>query len=330
MKLPRRTFLHLAAGTAALPAVSRVARAQTYPNRPITFVVNAAAGGVTDVVARALGQKLTDAWGQQVVIENKGGAAQTIGSSMVARAVPDGYTLLVTESATFVSHPTIYAEGKLPYDAEKDFVPITGLVRIGQGLLANKSLPVANVRELIALAKQKPGELSYGSAAFGSAPHLNMVMFEQMAGVKLVPVHYRGAAPALNDLIGEHVNLLSVAMSLALPPFRAGKIKILGVSSSKRLPQAADIPTVGESGLPGFEAAAWFGLFGTAGTPREVVMKINAETQRIFADAEFREKFLAPQLFESMVGPPEPFTEFIKTERLKWGKAIRAANLKIE
>jgi tripartite-type tricarboxylate transporter receptor subunit TctC len=325
MKNPLRVLILL-----ACLAGATAAEAQNYPNRPITFVVSAAPGGVTDVVARALGQKLSEAWGQQIIVENRGGAAQTIAGSMVARAAPDGYTLLVTESATFVTNPMIYAKGKLPFDAAKDFIPITGLVRINQGLLANKSLPAANARELIALAKQKPGELSYGTAALGSAPHLNILLFEQMAGVKLVPVHYRGAAPALNDLIGEHVNVMSVAMSLALPPHRAGKLKILGISSAKRLPQAPDIPTVGESGLPGYEAAAWFALAATAGTPHEIVMKINAETQRILADPAFREKFLAPQWFESMAGPPEKFAEFIKSEQVKWAKVIRDAKLRID
>jgi tripartite-type tricarboxylate transporter receptor subunit TctC len=306
------------------------AQAQSWPSRPITFVVSAAPGGVTDVLARALAQKFTEAWGQQVIVENRSGAAQALGASAVARANPDGHTLLVSEAATFVTNPIIYGRGKLPFDAEKDFVPISGLARLNQGLLVNKSLPVANVAELIALAKQKPGELSYATAAIGSAPHLNIIMFEHMAGVKLVPVHYRGAAPALNDLIGEHVNLMSVAMSLALPPHRAGRLKILGVSAAKRLPQAPDNPTVGESGLPGFEAAAWFGMYGTAGTPRDVVMKINAEIQRVFSDPEFRDKFLAPQWFESMASAPEPFAEFIKAEQAKWGPVIRNADLKIE
>jgi tripartite-type tricarboxylate transporter receptor subunit TctC len=306
------------------------AQAQSYPTRPITFAVSAAPGGVTDVIARAIGQKLTESWGQQIIIENRGGAAQTIAGSMVARAAPDGYTLLVTESATFVTNPVLYAKGKLPFDAAKDFIPIAGLIRINQGLLANKSLPASNARELIELAKQKPGQLTYGTAAVGSAPHLNVVMFEQMAGVKLVPIHYRGAAPALNDLIGEHVNLLTISMSLGMPPFRAGKIKILGVGTAKRMPQLPDIPTVAESGLPGFEASAWFGMAAPAGTPRDIVLKINAEVQLILADPTFQEKFLAPQWFEALRGPPEQFAEFIKAEQGKWAKVIRGANLKIE
>ena len=306
------------------------AQAQSYPSRPITLTVTAAAGGVTDVVARALGQRLSEAWSQQIVIENKGGAAHVLGAQSVAKAAPDGYSLLVAEAGTFVINPTLYAKGKLPYDEEKDFAPITSIVRINQALLGHPSLPADNVRDLIALAKQKPGALTYGTAGVGSGPQMNMILFESMAGVKLLPVHYRGATPALTDVIAGHVNLMSVSVSLALPPFRAGQIKIFGIGSSQRLPAAADIPTVAESGLPGYEAATWFGLFATAGTPRDIVLKINAEVRNILADSEFREKFLAPQMFEPTPMTPEEFAQYIKAQRQKWAKVIRAANLKIE
>jgi tripartite-type tricarboxylate transporter receptor subunit TctC len=314
----------------AMAAGASAAQAQSYPSRPITLTVTAAAGGVTDVVARALGQRLSEAWGQQVVIENKGGAAHVVGAQSVAKAAPDGHSLLVAEAGTFTINPTLYGKGKLPYDEDKDFAPITGLVRINQALLGHPSLPANSASELIALAKQKPGELTYGTAGIGSAPHMNMVLIESMAGVKLVPVHYRGAAPALTDVIAGHVNLMSVSVSLALPPFRSGQIKIFGIGSSKRLAPAADIPTVAESGLPGYEAVTWFGLFATAGTPREVVMKINAETQKILADPDFREKFLAPQMFEPMGSTPEEFADYIKAQTRKWAKVIREQKLSID
>jgi tripartite-type tricarboxylate transporter receptor subunit TctC len=309
---------------------SATATAQTYPTRPITITVTAAAGGVTDVVARAVGQRLSEAWGQQVVIENKGGAAHVLGAQSVAKAAPDGYSLLVAEAGTFTINPTLYGKGKLPYDEEKDFAPITGIVRINQALLGNPALPAKNVTELIALAKQKPGELTYGTAGIGSAPHMNMVLFESTAGVKLVPVHYRGAAPALTDVIAGHVNLMSVSVSLALPPFRTGQIKIFGIGSQKRLGPAADVPTVAENGLPGYEAVTWFGLFATAGTPREIIDKINGEVRKILADPAFREKFLAPQMFEPMGSSPEQFADYIKGETQRWGKVIRDANLSID
>jgi tripartite-type tricarboxylate transporter receptor subunit TctC len=306
------------------------AQAQSYPTRTITLTVTAAAGGVTDVVARALGQRLAEAWGQRFVIENKGGAAHVVGAQSVAKAAPDGYSLLVAEAGTFTINPTLYGKGKLPYDEEKDFTPITGIVRINQALLGHPSLPANNVRELIALAKKKPGELTYGTAGIGSAPHMNMVLFESMAGVKLQAVHYRGAAPALTDVIAGHVNLMSVSVSLALPPFRASQIKIFGIGSSKRLAPAADIPTVAESGLPGYEASTWFGLFATAGTPRDIVDKINAEVVKLLADPQFREKFLAPQMFEPMASSPEAFADYIKAQTNKWAKVIREQKLSID
>ncbi|HYY36749.1 MAG TPA: tripartite tricarboxylate transporter substrate binding protein [Xanthobacteraceae bacterium] len=309
------------------PAASQ---AQSYPTRTITLTVTAAAGGVTDVVARALAQRLAEVWGQQVVVENKGGAAHVVGAQSVAKAAPDGYSLLVAEAGTFTINPILYGKGKLPYDEEKDFTPITGIVRINQALLGHPSLPANNVRELIELAKKKPGELTYGTAGIGSAPHMNMVLFESMAGVKLQAVHYRGAAPALTDVIAGHVNLMSVSVSLALPPFRAGQIKIFGIGSSKRLAPAADIPTVAESGLPGYEASTWFGLFATAGTPRDIVDKINAEVVKLLADPQFREKFLAPQMFEPMPSSPEAFADYIKVQTNKWAKVIREQKLSID
>jgi tripartite-type tricarboxylate transporter receptor subunit TctC len=310
-------------------AGAAAAQAQSYPTRTITLTVTAAAGGVTDVVARALGQRLAQAWGQQVVIENKGGAAHVVGAQSVAKAAPDGYSLLVAEAGTFTINPTLYGNGKLPYDEEKDFIPITGIVRINQALLGHPSLPANDVRELIELARKTPGELTYGTAGIGSAPHMNMVLFESMAGVKLVPVHYRGAAPALTDVIAGHVNLMLVSVSLALPPFRTGQIKIFGIGSAKRMPLAPDIPTVAESGLPNYEATTWFGLFATAGTPQPIVTKINAEVAEILADPQFREKFLAPQMFEPMASSPEEFADYIKAQRRKWAKVIREQKLSI-
>ena len=308
-----------------------VTTAQTlsYPQRPITIIVTAAVGGVTDVVARALGQELSTAWHQPVVIENRGGAAHILGAQAVAKADPDGYTLLAAESGAFTINPTLYPKGKLPYDTDKDFVPISGLVRVNHALLADRSLPVANVSELIALAKEKPGRLTYGTAGIGSMPHMNMALFQSMAGVKLVAVHYRGATPALNDLIGGHINLLSFSVSSALPPFRAGQAKLLGIGSAKRLPQLADVPTIAET-VPGFQAGVWFGLFGTAGMPNEIVMKLNAEVQRIFNDPEFRARFLDPEMYEPMTGPPQEFADYIKAERRKWSKVIRDADIKLE
>jgi tripartite-type tricarboxylate transporter receptor subunit TctC len=306
------------------------ADAQPYPARPITIVVTSAAGGLTDVMARVVGQRLGETWGQQVIIENRGGAGHSIGAAAVAKAPADGYTLMATEAGTFVTNPNLYGKGKLPYDAERDFAPIIGLVRLNVTLLAHPSLPVRNVAELIELAKQKPGTISYGTAGIGTTPHMSMVLIESMAGIKLVPVHYRGAAPALNDLIGGHINVISMAPTIALPSYRAGQIKMLAVGGARRLPQLAEVPTVAESGLPGYEYASWFGLFAPSGTPSEIVTKINAEVQRIFADPVFRDRFLSPQVLESMVSSPEEFADFVKSDTQKWGKVISDAKLRID
>jgi len=304
------------------------AHAQAWPTRPVTIFVTAAAGGVTDVVARAVGAKLSELWGQPVVIENKGGAAHIIGAQSVARAAPDGHTLLIAEAGTFVLNPTFYPPDKLGYEIGKDLIPITGLVRINQAIVAANDLPVSNIAELIALAKQKPGQLTYGTAAVGSAPHMNMLKFERMTGLKLQAIHYRGASPALTDVMAGHINLMSVSTSLAVPPARDHRLKLLGVGSAQRRPQVADLPTVAET-VPGYEAVTWFGMATTGGTPPEVMKKINADVQKVMADATFRTKFMEPQMFESMAETPEQFAAYVKSETEAWAKIIQDTHLTI-
>jgi tripartite-type tricarboxylate transporter receptor subunit TctC len=306
------------------------ATAQTYPSKQITLVVTAAAGGVTDVVARGIGQRLAEAWGQQVVIENRGGAAHILGAQAVAKAAPDGHTLMIAEAGTFVLNPTIYAKEKLAYDTEKDLLPITGLVRINQALIANNGLAANNIGDLLELVRKRPGEITYGTAGVGSAPHVNIVKLENMAHVKLQPIHYRGAAPALNDIMAGHINLMSVSYSLVVQPFAEKKLKVLGVGGLKRSPQLPNVPTVDESGVPGYEANTWFGLAAPGGTPREIVMKINAEVSKILAEPAFQQRFMAPQMFESMATSPEQFSQFIKAEIPRWAKIIREQNLVVE
>ena len=308
---------------------AQTAQARSYPSKQITLVVTAAAGGVTDVVARALGPRLAEMWGQQVVIENRGGAAHILGAQAVAKATPDGHTLLVAEAGTFVLNPTIYAKEKLAYDTEKDLLPITGLVRINQALIANNALAVNNVRELIELANKRPSEITYGTAGVGSAPHVNIVKFENMAHVKLQPIHYRGAAPALNDIMAGHINLMSVSYSLVVQPLAEKKLKVLGVGGTQRSPQLPNAPTVAET-VPGYEANTWFGLAAPGGTPRDVVMKINAEVQKILAESAFQQRIMAPQMFESMASSPEEFAQYIKTEIPRWAKVIREQGVVIE
>ena len=228
------------AATAAEPA-----QAQTYPSRTVTIVVTAAAGGVTDIVARAIGQRLSEKWGQQIIIENKGGGAHVVGAASVANATPDGHTLMLAEAGTYVINPVLYAKDKLPFDIEKDFIPITGLVRIHHALIASPSASRRTTSpSVIEMAKKKPGELTYGTAGIGSGPHVNMVRFENVAKIKLNAIHYRGATPAMNDVMGGHTNMMLISVSSALPSFRAGKVKMLGIGSAKRLPQVPDVPTI--------------------------------------------------------------------------------------
>jgi tripartite-type tricarboxylate transporter receptor subunit TctC len=304
------------------------ARAQSYPSKMVTIIVTASAGGVTDVVARAVGQRLSEMWGQQVVIENKGGAGHILGAAQLARAAPDGHTLMVAEAGTYVINPNVYPHDKLSYDVEKDLIQITGLVRIHHSLIVTPSLPVKSMGELIALAKQKPGTLTYGTAGVGSGPHMNMARLENAAGIKLVAVHYRGATPALTDVIGGHTNMMMISIGTALPPMNAGKVRILAIGSEKRLPEVPDIPTANET-VPGYTAGTWFGLSTTAGTPRNIVMKINADVRKVIAEPAIQETFVKKQLYETMVSSPEEFSAFIKSETERWGKVIREQNLQI-
>jgi tripartite-type tricarboxylate transporter receptor subunit TctC len=312
---------------ASLP-LTGAAQGQTYPSRTVTFVVTAAAGGVTDILARAVGARLTEKWGQQVVIENKGGGAHVVGAQQVANAAPDGHTLMFAEAGTFVINPHLYPKDKLPFDIEKDFIPITGLIRIHHSTMVSQKLPVNSVADLIELARKKPGEVTYGTAGIGSGPHVNVVRLENAAKVKLNPIHYRGANPAINDIIGGHTDMMMVSVGLALPIHKEGKIKMLSIGSAKRLPRLPDIPTTAESGkIPGYVAGTWFGIAVTAGTQRPIVDKINADVRAVMAETAFKERFIERQFAETMDASPEEFRAFLRAETANWGKVIREQNL---
>lgn len=319
-------------GTLAVVCLSlpTLAQAQTYPSRTVTFVVTAAAGGVTDILARAVGARLTEKWGQQVVIENKGGGAHVIGAQQVANAAPDGHTVMFAEAGTYVINPILYPKDKLPFDIEKDFIPITGLIRIHHSTMVSQKLGVNSVAELIERARSKPGEISYGTAGIASGPHVNVVRLENAASIKLNPIHYRGANPAINDVIGGHTDMMMVSISLALPIHREGKVKMLSIGSSKRLPQLPDIPTTAESGkLPGYVAGTWFGIAVTGGTPRPIVDKINADVRAVMAEPAFKERFIDRQFAEAMDSSPEEFRQYLRAETQNWGKVIREQKLAI-
>jgi tripartite-type tricarboxylate transporter receptor subunit TctC len=301
--------------------------AQPYPSKPIHIVVPFAPGGITDILARSLGQKLTDAWGQQVVIENKPGANSQIGAEFVAKAAPDGYTLLVSADTTFVMNPHLYA--KLGYDPVKDFAPVTGLGISPQALVVHPSVPVKTFAELIDYAKKNPGALNYGTFGPGSTGHLNIVLLEMLTGAKFTAVHYKGANPAITDVLGGHIQMIIVSIGLVRKHFEAGTLKLLGFGSTARLAEFPDVPTIAES-LPGYEAGAWYGLVAPTGTPRDVIDKLNAETQKIFNDPTFRDKYLAPAMTFSIASSPEKFGERIEADLAKWGKVIRDAKVQVE
>lgn len=301
-----------------------IARAQDYPAKTVTIVAPAAPGGVIDRLARLLAQRFSGAWGRQVVVEHRPGANNQIAAEYVTKSAPDGYTLLVSPEVTFAVNPSLYK--RLPYDPVKGFTPIAGLVIINHGLLLHPSVPVDNVKDLVALAKKKPGALNYGTFGAGSSGHLNMEMFQTLSGTKLTAVHYKGATPALTDVIGGHIQMMFVSVGTAVPQWKQRKVKLIAVGAAKRMALLPEMPTVAESGVPGYEAVSWFGLFGPPGMPKEVVAKINAEVRRMFADPALR-KTLDQQYFTPIVGSPEELTARIRAEEPKWRKVIQAAGL---
>jgi len=307
---------------------STTAQAQSYPSKTVTIVVTAAAGGVTDVVARAIAQRLSEKWGQQVVVENKGGAGHILGAMQIAKAAPDGHTIMVAERGTFVINPHIYAANKLPYRQE-DLALITGLVRIHHALIVNNNMAAKSLTDVIKLAKERPGKLTYGTAGNGSGPHVNMAMLENAAGIKMVAAHYRGATPAFNDLVGGHIDMMLISLTSALGAVNAGKVKMLAVGSAQRLPEHPDLPTTRESVL-GYDAGTWFGMATTAGTPKDVIMKINKDVQDVINERAINERFVKKQLYTPMLSSPEDFAAALKGETARWAKVIKEQNLQIK
>ena len=308
----------------AIPAAAQTA----YPSKTITIVVPASPGGVVDTLGRQMAQRLTEKWGQQVVVENRPGANNSIAAEYVSKAAPDGHTLFIAPDGTFVANPSLYS--KLPYDTEKSFAPISGLVVINHALILHPSVQANNVKELLALAKQKPGGINYGTFGIGSSGHMNMELLQTMAGAKFQPVHYKGATPALTDVVAGHIQMMFVSVGTAVPQWRSSKVKLIAVSPAKRMGRLPDVPTVAESGVPGYEAVSWFGLFGPAGMAPDVVAKINGEIRAMHADPEFQKTFLDRYYFQSIAGSPEQLTAFIKAEEPKWRKIITDAKIKVQ
>jgi tripartite-type tricarboxylate transporter receptor subunit TctC len=308
---------------------SPAALAQTYPDRNVTIVVTSAAGALTDVLTRAVAQRLSEMWKQSVIVENRSGAGYSIAAEFVMRAEHDGYTLLASETGFYTTQPHLYSKDKLAYDVERDFVPVAGYGTIPTALLVNPSLPVNSVGDLIALAKKKPGEVTFGTAGVGTALHIAGVELENLTGTKMTAVHYRGAAPALSDVIAGHINAVIMGPSVALSFVKAGKLKMLAFGSDKRVPQFPDVPTIAET-VPGYEASVSFGLFAAAGTPADIIRKVNADVQKVVNDPEFQKKYLERFAVQPVPGPLDDFAEYLRKDSAKWGNVIDAAHVTIE
>jgi tripartite-type tricarboxylate transporter receptor subunit TctC len=325
MKLPRRRFLHLVAGAAALPIVSRIAWAQAYPSRPVRIIVGFAPGGATDIMARLIGQWLSERLGQQFVVENRPGAASNVGTEAVVNAAPDGYTLLVVTSVN-ATNASLYE--KLNFNLIHDVAPVASIHREPFVMEVNPSVPVKTVPEFIAHAKANPGKINMASAGIGSGNHLAGELFKMMTGVDLVHVPYRGGGPALVDLLGGQVQVLFATMSSSIEYVRAGKLRALAVTTATRSPVLPDIPTVAEF-VPGYESSFWTGVGAPKNTPAEIVDKLNKEINAALADSKINAR-LADLGSTPLAGSPADFGKFIADETEKWAKVVKFAGMKPE
>lgn len=321
----KAAFALIAAAT--LPAFAAEQVAQSYPNRPIRLVAPFPPGGAVDAVARIVGQDLAKSWGQNVVVDNRGGAAGAIGSEIVAKAPANGYTLLVGSTSTISINPAL--NPKLNYNPQRDFVPVSVVGYVPHVLLVHSSVPATNVKSFIAYAKSQPKPLTYASVGTGSPHHLAGEIFKGMTGVEMVHVPYTGSGPALTALMGGQVHFLSLDMPAALPQLGGGRVKALGVAAAKRDPLTPDLPTVSESGLPGFEISGWYGIFAPKATPKEIVAKLSAEIARLLTTPEMRAS-LAKTGVNVLGGTPEEVAAYIRREDAKWSKAIRDSGTKID
>jgi tripartite-type tricarboxylate transporter receptor subunit TctC len=325
MKLPRRTFLHLAASAAALPAVSPFAWGQAYPTRPVHLIVPIAPAGGSDIVARLIGQWLSERIGQQFVIDNRPGGGGNIGTEAVVRAPADGYTLLMVGSAN-ATNAALY--DKLNFTFIRDIAPVAGVFRGTYVMLVNPSVPAKSVPELIAYAKANPGKLNMASAGTGTVPHVAGELFKMMAGIDMAHVPYRGGGPALVDLLGGRVQVYLATTISSIGYIRAGRLRALAVTAATRSDALPDIPTVGEF-LPGYEASAWYGVGAPKATPAEIVDKLNKEINAALADANMKAR-LADLGGTVLPGSPADFGKLIADETERWGKVVKFANIKAE
>lgn len=316
----------MALATSAFVATASAQPQQTYPNRPIRLVVPLGTGGATDMTARLFGQKLADALGQQVVIDNRPGAGGIVGAELAAKALPDGYTLLIGSTSHAIL-PGIHK--KLPYDLVTGFEPVSMLVAYPLVLSVHPSLPVKSLKELIALAKAKPGQINYASQGNGSTVHLNAELLKSMAGINLVHVPYKGTAPQITALLAGEASLGFNTLSGVLPYIKAGRLRALGTTGEKRIPSFPDLPTIAEAGVPGFETGVWAGVLAPAGTPKTIITKLHGELTRILKLPEVMERLAAID-FEPVGNTPDEFGTIIKKEVVKWAKVVKESGAKVD
>ena len=309
----------------AVPALPSPVCAQAYPAKSIRLVLPFAAGSAVDALARIYGQKMTETWKQQVAVDNRTGANGIIGTEIAARAPADGYTLYMGNVATLAINPNLYQ--KLPFDVVRDFAPITLVAAINSCLIVHPSLPVKNVKELVALAKARPGQLNYASGGVGSAQHIPMEMLKSMTGINIVHVSYKGLTPAFNDVVAGQVPMMIPGVVTALPLHQAGRLRIIATTAAKRTAATPDIPTIAESGVPGFDWDSWTGFLAPAGTPPQVIARVHAEVVRITRLPETSEKLPG---FEWIGSTPQEFGSYIKANLARIGKVVREANIKAE
>ena len=304
------------------------AQAQSFPNRPVRIIVPQPAGGLTDTLGRALGQRLSESWSQPVVVENRAGGNTIIAAELVAKATPDGYTLLLTSDTTHTALPFLYT--RLPFDPQKDFAPVTVLVRTNEILVAPSTLPAESLAEFIALAKSRPGTLNYASFGNGSPPHLSMELFKNEAVISLVHVPYKGVAPAIADMVGGHVQVMFASISAPLPHIRSGKLRALAFAGPRRSRLLPDVPTFLELGYPDFQSGAWFGIVAPAGTPPAVIRRLAGDMAGIVRDRDFSDKFITGVGLEPVGNTPEQFAEFLIADRERVGKKVKVSGARLD
>jgi tripartite-type tricarboxylate transporter receptor subunit TctC len=324
--IPIRFPWHAIAVVLTLSIVSLPVHAQSYPTKPVRMIVPFAAGGILDIVARAVGERLSGSLGQPIVVDNRGGAGGTIGTEIAARATPDGYTLLTGHIGTHAINASLYP--KLGYDPVRDFAPITLAATFPLGLFVHPSVPARSVAELIAFAKAKPGEVSFASAGSGGPTHMAGEMLKAMAQVDIVHVPYKGNAAALNDLLGGRVHMFFSNLVTAMPHARSGKLRAIAVSTSKRSQQVPELPTVAESGLPGYELTNWIGMFAPAATPHAIVLRLNRDIAAILGSPDMQERFRLQGL-DLVSSTPEEFAAFVRAELAKWRRVVKESGAKV-